>query len=155
MMIWIINNWKLILQLALVIIAFTYGYSAGKVKVQSAWDKAKADQVEVDLQRVRDNQEIINSLEKTKNDNNKTISKLNDDLKSTRVRLPQMPSNNCNNTSSGSSDDITSSGAFSERAEEGLATFKSSVDTRALEADQIIEQCRVLRDWANSLNKGN
>ena len=133
---------------------YTHGYMSGKDSVQAEWDKERAEFAITDLEQAMENRDLIEKLEGTKRENLKTIDTLHADLAKFRVQVPvrrcaakdSQPS-----TTTGSTDEATGSGELSDGLQTAFDDFTKSMADSALKADEVVEGCRVLRDWAAGL----
>ena len=145
---WILKNWKLLGSLLLLAASYFYGDSAGSDRVQRSWDVDIAIHVKERLAAVEENQKLIVALEETKNENIATVNTLHKQLALVRVSMPKA----CGTiTPSGSQDAVTPSGNISVEPQAAFDNFERGVESDAYAADQIVESCRVLRDWAASI----
>jgi len=133
---------------------YTHGYTTGKASVQSEWDKARAEAAIEDLQRLAESQAEIMKLETMKNENLKTIDSLKRDLAGVRVQVPvrRCASQGSNSTPpSGGANDTAAPGGFHDNAQAQFDEFIGQLAGEAIKMDEIVESCRVLRDWAANL----
>ena len=131
-------------------------YFLGQENVQNEWDKERADFAITQMQELAETQVYLMKLEATKNENNKTITALKRDLDGVRVHLPvhKCPTEgNLPNATSTSANGATGSGVESDPAQAGFDNFIGELGQQAVKMDLLVEDCRVLRDWANSLNR--
>ena len=159
---WCVANWRIILSVALVAGSFVTGWANGSGHTQRQWDIDVHIRTKAVLEQVQANDRLKTALEETKNVNSKTIDMLAATITKLRAdnRLHLYPTP-CTgglpsaDTSSGSKDAPTGNGFVSEPvqsgAEEALNSFDGAYAAEALRADKIVEDCRVLRDWAMSL----
>lgn len=145
---WILENWKII---AVALIAAAVFYS-GTQYTQTKWDKATAKLVAEQLKASKENQAIISGLQETKNVNTKEIERLAANNHALWMRLPKTPCSGLN-TTSGSQDASAGSGELFTEAEKSFNEFTDGLGAEAERADKIVEQCRVVIDWAKSKSK--
>lgn len=150
-MTWILANWKLVLGATVLAVYTWFIYSSGEDHVQARWDKEKSEIVAIQLKQARDNAKTIHDLEVKNAQANNTIDTLAANNSSLRLRLPQrcaeIPS------SSGSGQDATRDGTLYTDASEVIAGYTNETGRQFAEADKVIEQCRVVIDWAKALPK--
>lgn len=142
----LLANWRLIALAAIIAGAFGSGWTIN----QWRHDAEKKAEVEAKLAASKENSELILSLELKRNENTKINNDLRADLAAERVRVPKL----CvpNNASTGSADAAASSGSKPIDAQAAFEKFRRGLESDAYGADEMIEQCRVLRDWAASFN---
>lgn len=129
-------------------------YFLGQEGVQNEWDKERADFAVAQMEELAETQKHLMTLEATKHENLKTINALSADLKSIRVQVPvrgcatdgSLPTP----TSTGS-DGAAGSGVESNPAQAVFDEVVGVLGQQAVEMDVLVEQCRVLKNWANSL----
>lgn len=143
-MTFLLSNWRIILFAAIVAGAFGSGWTVN----QWRHDAEKKAEVEAQLAKEKANSELITSLELKRNANIKTINSLRNDLAAERVRVPKFCVSD--NTATGSADATTGSGSKPINAQAAFEKFRLGLESDAYGADEIVEQCRVLRDWAAS-----
>ena len=147
-LLWLKENWKLVGSLALLLGSYLFGDAQGSDRTQRSWDIDVAIHVKEKLAAVEKNQKLITTLEEIKNENIATVNTLHKQLALVRVSMPKA----CGTiTPGGSQDAITPSGNISVEPQAAFDNFERGVESDAYAADQIVESCRVLRDWAASL----
>lgn len=138
--------------LAIVIIAASVagGWSLGADRVQRKWDKERLAIADESREAAERSQKHINELEKTKYENDATISKLRDDVAGFRVRVPKAP---CTRPepAGGSEGAVAGTGQPVDKSQEAFDDFRRGLESDAENADKIIENCRVVADWAKGL----
>jgi len=152
--------------LALVGIYYVHhdGFKEGQKDVQAQWDAAKAVATKAALDATAANLKHITELEKTKNDNLATIDALHEN--NTQFRLDKhtlwmrLQKATCagglsdTTTSSGGTNTTTSSGVVSTKPqsspEQAFGEFVGGAGDEAYRADKIVEDCRVVLDWAKA-----
>ena len=152
-MIYLLKYRKLVVSAALIFGALGAVYWEGGERVQAKWDKAKAEQVAAQFAKNLADQAKLIKLEETKNENLDYVSNLYFGLgKSQRLRLPQSP---CTGSQT-SSDNPTGEGIIpagvSGSAEQAVNDFDLAYRNSALRSDQIVEDCRVLNEFARGTN---
>ena len=147
-LLWLKENWKLVGTLLALVGSYLYGDTQGSGRTQRSWDIDVAIHVKEKLAAVEKNQKLITTLEEIKNENIATVNTLHKQLALVRVSMPKA----CGTiTPSGSQDAVTPSGNISVEPQAAFDNFERGVESDAYAADQIVESCRVLRDWAASL----
>jgi hypothetical protein len=152
-MLWMINNWKLILGGAALISAFLLG---SHIK-QNEWDAdtalnqlATASVITTSLQ---ENAKLTTTLEMQKNDSQTRIDALKRTIDSQRVLLPQTACASREATASGIVQ-TTASGELLPVApaspQASLDRFMAEADNDAREADTLIASCRVVAEWSKA-----
>ena len=133
---------------------YAFGYTTGRDSVQLAWDKEKAEIATATVDHSIDNSNKINNLERLKNENQKIIDALKHDLDTIRVRVPHCPVQSSKPSSSTGVPNGTS--ATREQPDTTQASFDDFIGElgqNAVDMDEVVESCRVLRDWAAGLSK--
>lgn len=143
---------KIVAILALIAAIFTGGWSLGSGHTQNQWDKERLKLVEDSRIAAEANQKQIKELERTKDENLKTIDNLRDDVAGLRVRVPKTPCARPDTTSRGG-DGTAASGEPADKTQESFDDFRRGLESDAASADKIIESCRVVVDWAKGLVK--
>jgi len=151
-MIWILQNWRLVLSGILIIGLSAFFYTKGADSVQRDWDKEMLETAKEQAKATKRNLDTINSLEAVKNENLKTIATLRRDIGSIRVRLPAAPCDRPN-PSSGSKLTTTPTGELPIAPQDAFDRFRQRLESDALEADTIMESCRVVIGWAKGGDK--
>lgn len=146
----IIQNWKSIALVALIAIAFSVGYSKGEDSIQSQWDKEKVIQQKELLEFATTHAEQIRTLEVTKSENLDKIAALAAD--NIRLHLPTACTAQIPNPG-GSGQTPAGAGTFHVDASEVIEGYTDQVGQLMYEADQVVEQCRVLQGYVQSLNQ--
>ena len=131
-------------------------YFLGQENVQNEWDTERADFAITQMAELAETQAHLMSLEKKKNENNKTITALKRDIDGIRVRVPvhkcaaegSLPS-----TTGTGANGATGSGEQLENAQSVFDEVVGELGQRAVAMDLLVEDCRVLRDWAAGLSK--
>lgn len=136
------------------------GYVQGETHVQAEWDKAKAASVKAALDASIENQRRITELEGKKNDNLTEIDRLRANNHALWLRLPKTPCPGglpSTDTTSGSESTVTSGGVVHSDVpsveESALNAFDRAYSDEAYRADKLIEQCRVVVNWAKAQEK--
>lgn len=148
-MIWLLKYWRTLLAGVIAGALFVAGWSFGADRVQSKWDEAIAAQTAAQLKYNTEQSAKLRTLEETKNENIAEIDRLNTELgKSDRLRLRKTACRGSNTPSTNS----TSGARFvpeevPDVQDEALNSFDATCRNIALEADKIVEYCRVLNDW--------
>lgn len=144
----VIQNWKTILGAVLIVGSFLTGYFKGSDSVKRDWDLDIHLRVKEQLAFVEKNQKLIVALEETKNENLKIVNQLADVTRAVRVRVPTTACVRSTPTPSRSEDVPAASGVVPATSQETFDSFRSGLESDALEADRIVEDCRVVVDWA-------
>lgn len=126
------------------------GYTRGRDEIQSEWDAERAKIAQESLESSLKNLQTITELEEKKNANLKTIAKLRLDIANLRVLLPTSPCGGADTTADGTT---TGTGEQPDKAQQAFDDFKRGLESDAAEQDAIIEDCRFVTDWAQSLKK--
>lgn len=126
------------------------GYTRGRDEVQADWDAERKQIAQESLESAQNNLQTITKLEETKNANLKTIAKLRLDIANLRVFLPTSPCVGTDTTGNGST---TGTWEQPDQAQKAFDRFTSGLESDAAEQDAVIEDCRVVIDWAKSLKK--
>jgi len=141
---------KILIALLSLAVAFVGGWNIGSDRVQHKWDKERLETAEAARVAAGKNAKIINDLEAEKNESNKTIDRLRDDIAGFRVRVPKTPC--VRSDPSGRGGDATSTdGKPADQSQEAFDRFRHSLESDAANADKVIENCRVVVDWAKGL----
>lgn len=148
LVIWLLNNWKWLTAIALAVGIFFAGYSFGADSVQRKWERERLETVRALLAASQVNQAAIAQLQETKNVNLATIDDLRRKLAGNRVRVPTCPETP---TPSGSETQTPGTGELPTTVQGSFDNFTVGVGELMYEADTLTESCRVLRDWAASL----
>ena len=131
-------------------------YFLGQEDIQHEWDKERADFAITQMAELAETQAHLMSLEKKKNENTKTITALKRDLDGVRVQVPvhKCPAEGSlpNATGTGANG-ATGSGIESDPAQASFDNFIGELGQQAVKMDLLVEDCRVLRDWAAGLSK--
>lgn len=153
-MIWLLNNWKIIGSALLAAGIFASGWVSGSGSVHRDWDREKLEQAQAHAAALGANQKIIGSLQETKNENFTEIDRLRANNHALWLRLSKTACDGTD-TSSGSQDTTTGGGELHppvpSSAEEALNGFDRTYSDEAYRADKIVEDCRVLSEWARKL----
>ena len=122
---------------------------AGYQGYRMGGDAVIAEQAQAVQDAAKANSELILQLELKRNANTKTINDLRADLAAVRVRVPQL----CvpDQSTSRGKDAAAGSGSQPIDAQAAFEKFRRGLESDAYGADEVTEQCRVLRDWAASL----
>lgn len=128
------------------------GYLGGKHEVQQKWDKEKTIQTEANLKMVLANQKIITELGVQHAKNQSTIDSLHADVKRLRIILPKAtcPAVREITAASGVSNSYAGDGSLSTTSQAAFDRFTTGLADDALEADNVVEKCRVIMEWAKS-----
>ena len=140
---WVLSNWKLIAG-ALALIA---SFLAGKDHTQMKWNLDIAFRVQSAQAEALKNANKLASLEVIKHENLRTIGALKFDLAALRVRVPQ-PTPTAVSSAAPIPYVTATSGVIPDAPQDEFDKFRSGLESEALRADKIIEDCRVLRDWS-------
>lgn len=139
-----------------------HGVVEGRDESQAQRDKEKAEQVAAHLQKTLANQKLIQHLEETKNVNVIEINRLRANNHALWVRLPKTACSSA--TPTADSPATPASGVISTSPESGQGEVSGGVaqqafddyergrDDEAYRADTLVEDCRVLHDWAESIS---
>ena len=155
-MIWLLQNWRIILGIALAGVIFAGGWMAGSSSTQKRWDSETLIHIQEQLAATERNQALTNKLEQTKNENIAIIDRYRRDLATVRVRVPTatcpggLPDTAA---SSGVADSIIIAGVSADQNQEAFDRFAAGLAEDAAEHDALIEQCRVVMDWVRGLKK--
>lgn len=137
-----------------------HGVVEGRDEIQAQWDKEKAKRVAAHLQKIVANQKLIQHLEETKNVNVTEINRLRANNHALWVRLPKTACPSAAPTTD--SPTSPASGVVSTEVEGGQGEVSGDVAQQAFDdyergrtdeayrADAVVEDCRVLSDWAAS-----
>lgn len=131
-------------------------YFLGQENVQNEWDKERADFAITQMQELAETQAHLMKLEENKRENLKTINTLSADLKSIRVRIPvhKCPAEgDLPNATSTGADGVAGSWQQLESAQSVFDEVVGELGQRAVAMDLLVEDCRVLQQWANSLTR--
>jgi hypothetical protein len=150
-MTWLLANWKLVLGAVLLSALSWFMYSSGENHIQQKWDKEKAEIVAQKLKDAEINAKTIHDLEVKNAKANNTIDSLAANNHALRLRLP--PSCPASSSSGGSGQTTTGDGALHPDASEIIARYSTEVGREFVEADKVVEQCRVVFEWAKALPK--
>ena len=130
-------------------------YFLGQEDIKHEWDQERADFAITQMAELAETQAHLMQLEATKHANTKTIATLKRDLDGIRVRLPvhKCPAEgDLPNATSTGSDDATGSGQQLEDTQASFDDFIGILGQQAVKMDLLVEDCRVLRDWAAGLS---
>lgn len=144
-----LNYWKPMAFALLIAFVAGIGYKAGANTVQQRWDADRAMLAEAKLAAVEQNQKAITNLQVIKNENLAQIDKLSRDNHALWLRLPKQVCGSAS-TASGGADTTPSDGELREDPEIALNHFAAGLADEAARADKIVEQCRVVMEWAKS-----
>ena len=135
-------------------------YLAGKAEVQSLWDADKKVSPDTIIASLTANEALKSNLEINKNESQKRIDALAADHKRLRVLLPQFQVLSPAGASGGQ---VTPPGGGvsglasgrelpgeAESPQRALDEFMAENDEDALEADTVINSCRVVFEWAKA-----
>ena len=131
-------------------------YFLGQEDIQHEWDQERADFAITQMAELVETQAHLMKLEATKNENTKTITALKRDLDGVRVRLPVhkcAAEGDLPNATGTGANGATGSGIESDPAQAIFDEVVSELGQRAVAMDLLVEDCRVLRDWAAGLSK--
>lgn len=131
------------------------GRKVGANEVRMEWAAETAKQA-AELQRIAEaNQRRVIELQETKNENLITIETLRSDVGTLRKRLhlpkpacPKMPEDSA---AGGSIHGTPATGNGTDKTQEAFDRFTEGLGLDAAEHDQVIENCRVVVEWAATL----
>lgn len=141
---------KLIAVLVMLAALFAGGWNVGADRVQHKWDKERLEMAEELRVVAEENQRSINKLESTKDENLETISGLRDDIAGLRVRVPKAPCAGTESSARGG-DGVAAGGQSVDTPQAAFDRFRRSLESDAADDGKIIENCRVVVDWAKGL----
>lgn len=124
----------------------------GADHVQRKWDVEIKLHLAEAQKAAEENQKLIVALEETKNANLKTVSALRRQLSAVRVSMPT-PACGGLDAPSGSKDGTPGTGPLPKSPQAALDDFTAGLAELQLEADTVVEECRVVRDWAAKVKK--
>lgn len=149
----ILQNWRSILAVVIIAGASLTSYNKGKSVVQQEWDVDIAVQTLETLRITQENQKKITNLEVTKNENLNTIKNLHSDINDLRKRLrvpkPACPSQT--DSTGGSIYESPTAGHSTDTTQEAFDRFTEGLGFDAVEYDRVMENCRIVMNWAASL----
>jgi len=148
--IWLLENWKLLVSIALLLIAAAFGYSTGTSHVQSQWDSEKLKTQAEAQKKAEEHAKKILDLETTKDENNKRIDGLLANNHSLWLRVPKTP---CAGPASPgvSPHPSTGGGSLYSIAPDPLEEYSREVGELFGQCDKIVESCRVNANYLKSL----
>ncbi len=131
-------------------------YFLGQESIQHEWDTERADFAITQMAELAETQAHLMKLEATKNENTKTIAALKRDLDGVRVRIPVhkcAAEGGLPNTTGTGANGATGSGQQLEDAQSVFDEVVGELGQRAVAMDLLVEDCRVLQQWAAGLSK--
>lgn len=149
-----INPWVIVglilFWLASLLGAEQYGAHARGVK-----DDLKAAQLQLAEDRLINdarnaNDALISRLEVKKNEANTVIDYLANSKPSGSLRLPKSACPSQIQPSTGGEPAITGNGVLPTDAQIAFGEFTKGLDELAYRADQVVEECRVIQEWAKA-----
>ena len=141
------KNWKAVLVLALLAAYSSWLWDTSAALVRAEWDRDRASRAESEAAAARLNAKKIFDLQGEKNENLKRIAALDAELADVRVRVPVCPGPN---STAGVAGTATGAGALQETAQTGFDEFRQSLESSADRCDKLVENCRVVMEWAKS-----
>lgn len=154
--IWALKNWRIIGFLLMAVGTFAAGWVNGSDSVRREWEVDIHTRTKAALATAVENQKRLAALEETKNANLKEVDRLRANNHALWLRLPKTPCpGSVSDTTSGSIG-IAGSGELPEgspgSAEQAINRFDRTFADEAYRADKVVEDCRVVVDWAKSLH---
>lgn len=148
---WILQNWRLVVGCALLTIVFVFGYTTGAQHVKRQWDVEISIHMKEALAAQAKNQTLVAQLEETKNANLEKVTALEHDIAAMRVRLPS-PTRTGSvpqaTAAIGSPPATAPTCEFPEQVQTEFAAFTAEVGAIVRDADEVVEQCRVITEWS-------
>lgn len=138
----VLKNWRLVAVVAAVVASFF----AGAERTQMKWNLDIAFRMQSAQAKAIENANKIALLEVTKHENLDIINNLKRDVAAARVRVPKATASASCATSV--SDGVATTGLVPAEPQDEFDRFRSGLESDAFKADKVIEDCRVLRDWA-------
>ena len=144
------NYWKQIIGIFLLVSVYVTGHVQGSAQVQNSWDKEKAAIVKAQKEAEEKNAQIITDLEVQHSKDTDTINRLH----ATYSGGLHLPSNCPKATStSGSLQTSNSGGQLPSKEQSALDYYTAETQQLMYEADEVVNQCRVVIEWAKTLPK--
>ena len=147
-MLWCLANWRTITITAIIVVLCSFSFKLGKEWVQSDWDKEKAVLVKYAL----DNGKVVHDLG-VKHDNDQiAIDKLHADNHALWLRLPKTACVRLDTTES-SGEAATTGELLPGDPQQAINGYTEGVRELMYKADSVVNDCRVVMEWAKSLEK--
>jgi hypothetical protein len=143
-MIWLRKYWRILALAGVAATLFGAGWWQGSDHVQRKWDEDKARQVKAQLEKNQADAAKLRKLEEMKNENLVEIDRLRANNHALWVRLPKTP---CTG-SAPSGDTPAGAGELPTAPEIAFKRFTDGLAGEAYRADRVVEDCRVLNDFA-------
>lgn len=151
-MAWLISNWKLVVSIALLLVVAASGFFAGESHVQSQWDSEKLAMMEEASSMADTLAKKIQNLEIKGAKDEKII-------RDYRRRNPtgglHLPPTSCPGDTGpvGGVQGSAGNEPLPSGAQQAIDRYTASVDALMLEADLMVNDCRIVFEWARSLKK--
>lgn len=147
-MIWFLSNWKLVGSATIISILMYFSFSYGEDRVQQEWDKEKATLVKA----IVVNGQVVHDLGVSHDKDQILIDKLAADNHALWLRLPKTTCIGLNSpTTSGQA--IAGVEPLPVEPQQALNRYTEGVGSLMHEADSIVNDCRVVMEWAKTLEK--
>lgn len=148
-MLWIIQNWKTIIGAIILLIVFATGWNFGEDSVTRKWEKEKAETQKELLEVAQKHAEMIQKLEVQHDKDQTDIT----DYKRTHPASLYLPKTACAGLTSAVSGVQATPGkeSFSSGTQQAIDHYTAGVDALMLEADLVVNDCRVAMDYLKSL----
>jgi len=151
-LVWALKNWRALVAVALLAMAFAFGRSTGASSVQSQWDSEKLKMQQEAAERAAEQAKKILDLETTKNENEKRIDGLLANNHALWLRLPKTPCPKPADTSVGQPT-TPGAGPLYTIAPDPLEGYSREVGNLLGQCDKIVESCRVNAEYLQSLKQ--
>jgi hypothetical protein len=153
-MIWLLKNWRIIGGILLAAGTFAAGWVNGSDSVRREWEVDIHIRTKQHMAELVNSQKIITTLEEQKNANLKEVDRLRANNRALWLRLPKTPCPGGLPETATSNTGVASGGELPAEvqsgAEQALNRFDSAYSDEAYRADRIVEECRVVVNWAKS-----
>lgn len=146
-MIWLLNNWKIIGSALLAVGIFASGWVSGSGSVHRELDREKLAQAQAHAKALVENQKTINKLEEQKNENLAKVKSLSRELRAFRLSIPTCQALSATTGAT----QAAGTGGISATVQESFDRFTEGVASDFEDADRVVEDCRVLSEWARKL----
>jgi hypothetical protein len=148
--VWLLENWKLLVSTALLLIAAAFGYNTGSSHVQSQWDSEKQKMQEDFQKKAAADALKILELETIKDANLNRIDGLLANNHALWLRVPKTPCTKPADTGVGVQP-AAGGGSLYSISPDPLTRYSSSVGELLGQCDKIVESCRVNAKYLQSL----